>query len=40
MKCPACNGELFPIKAGDVALDICEKGCGGVWFDRMELKKI
>lgn len=39
MKCPACEGSLNECKIGDVALDICQSGCGGVWFDWKELKK-
>jgi Zn-finger nucleic acid-binding protein len=39
MKCPACEGSLQQVKAGDVELDCCTKGCGGVWFDWLELKK-
>lgn len=37
MKCPTCEGTLEELMAGDVHLDICRKGCGGVWFDRDEL---
>jgi len=25
---------------GDVKLDVCRGGCGGVWFDRWELQKL
>ncbi len=39
MKCPACGNELKEITAGDVAVDVCEGGCGGIWFDWFELKK-
>jgi Zn-finger nucleic acid-binding protein len=24
---------------GDVAVDVCKGGCGGIWFDNFELKK-
>ena len=39
MKCPACQNTLTEIKAGDVFVDVCQGGCGGVWFDEFELKK-
>jgi Zn-finger nucleic acid-binding protein len=26
--------------AGNVALDVCRSGCGGVWFDNFELRRI
>lgn len=39
MKCPACGNELKEMTAGDVAVDVCEGGCGGIWFDWFELKK-
>lgn len=41
MNCPACNfGKLKPMMNGDVELDVCEGGCGGIWFDHLELKKM
>ncbi len=40
MKCPACGNELTTSLAGAVAVDVCEGGCGGVWFDNFELRKI
>lgn len=39
MKCPACNNGLTPMQAGEVTVDICKEGCGGIWFDNFELKK-
>jgi len=39
MKCPACSKELQSTTAGDVVVDICAGGCGGVWFDEGELEK-
>lgn len=39
MKCPACNGVLQEMKAGDVFVDVCQGGCGGIWFDNFEIKK-
>ncbi|MBN1590444.1 MAG: zf-TFIIB domain-containing protein [Pirellulales bacterium] len=39
MKCPACAHELRPMEAGSVVVDVCEGGCGGIWFDHFELRK-
>ncbi len=27
------------MEAGGVKVDVCDGGCGGIWFDRLELKK-
>ncbi len=40
MKCPACGRELVEMAAGGVTVDVCKGGCGGVWFDNFELKKV
>jgi len=40
MNCPACDHKLTEIQLGSVAVDVCEHGCGGVWFDGPELKKV
>ena len=40
MNCPACGRALTEVKAGEVALDICQGGCGGAWFDAFELQKL
>lgn len=39
MKCPACENQLQEITVSDIAVDICKGGCGGIWFDNLELKK-
>ena len=39
MKCPACPNALQQISIGDVTVDACKGGCGGIWFDSYELKK-
>ena len=40
MICPACQRELSHLDAGNgVFLDVCQGGCGGVWFDNHELQK-
>jgi hypothetical protein len=28
------------MQAGPITVDVCKAGCGGVWFDRFELKKV
>ncbi|HLA83783.1 MAG TPA: zf-TFIIB domain-containing protein [Thermoguttaceae bacterium] len=39
MKCPACDHELHVMEAGGVVVDVCDGGCGGIWFDHFELRK-
>lgn len=39
MKCPACGRALQTILAGDVSVEVCKGGCGGLWFDNYELSK-
>lgn len=39
MNCPACGRELVAKTVGGVELDICDGGCGGIWFDAFELTK-
>ena len=39
MNCPACAHELTPLSVGDLTVDACEGGCGGIWFDHYELRK-
>ena len=40
MKCPACFNELAPLQVGSVTVDVCQGGCGGIWFDTFELQRI
>ena len=40
MKCPACGHAMTEITVRDVSVDACQGGCGGVWFDWLELKKV
>jgi uncharacterized protein len=40
MDCPACGHALSPRTAGELTVDVCDGGCGGVWFDHYELKKV
>lgn len=39
MKCPACGNQLQEMNVEDIAVNACENGCGGIWFDNFELKK-
>ena len=39
MKCPACLNVLQEMTVGNVTVDVCKGGCGGIWFDNFELKK-
>lgn len=39
MKCIKCEGQLLPVRAGDVEVDQCDS-CHGIWFDSGELAKI
>jgi Zn-finger nucleic acid-binding protein len=39
MKCPACPNQLQQMTVGDVTVDVCKGGCGGIWFDNFEFKK-
>jgi len=38
--CPACGHTMTEKQVGDIQVDVCEGGCGGLWFDWMELKKV
>lgn len=40
MKCPACDHRLIETQVGSVVVDICQGGCGGIWFDAFELKRV
>ncbi|MFC1745338.1 zf-TFIIB domain-containing protein [Candidatus Riflebacteria bacterium] len=40
MRCPACLNALSEVVAGDIMVDACKNGCGGIWFDNFELKKV
>ena len=40
MKCPACFNELTEIQVGNLAVDVCQGGCGGIWFDAFELQQV
>jgi predicted RNA-binding Zn-ribbon protein involved in translation (DUF1610 family) len=38
--CPACGNSLTTRTAGRITVDVCERGCGGIWFDRYELMRV
>jgi Zn-finger nucleic acid-binding protein len=40
MKCPACDHPLKPLQVGQLTVDVCNGGCGGIWFDNFELRKV
>ena len=40
MKCPACFNELTQRQVGTLVVDVCDGGCGGVWFDAFELQQV
>ena len=40
MKCPACERPLTVIQVGTLQVDACVEGCGGIWFDAFELKRV
>ena len=40
MKCPACFNELRTVTVGNLAVDVCHGGCGGIWFDAFELQRV
>lgn len=40
MQCPACFNKLSSLQVGKVAVDVCQGGCGGIWFDAFELQQV
>ena len=40
MDCPVCGRTLGRRTVGGLRVDVCEGGCGGIWFDQFELKKV
>jgi len=39
MQCPACFNKLSQMQIGTLTVDVCEGGCGGIWFDAFELQR-
>lgn len=40
MQCPACSNALRAFETGAITVDVCENGCGGMWFDQLELARL
>jgi Zn-finger nucleic acid-binding protein len=40
MTCPACLRQLTELQVGNVSVDVCQGGCGGIWFDAFELQRV
>ena len=40
MNCLRCKTKMIVLENRSVKIDVCFEGCGGIWFDWMELKKI
>jgi Zn-finger nucleic acid-binding protein len=40
MKCPACNTAMEEVIVENISVDVCKRGCGGLWFDKFELQKV
>lgn len=40
MDCPVCANTLKEVQAGDVLVNACIGGCGGIWFDHLELQQV
>jgi len=48
MECPVCHHRLterhLELPTNDnweeMRVDVCDEGCGGIWFDRFELEKV
>jgi Zn-finger nucleic acid-binding protein len=38
--CPACGRALSTKTVGELDVDVCAGGCGGIWFDNFELQKV
>jgi Zn-finger nucleic acid-binding protein len=40
MNCPRCKSKMNVFENKSVKIDVCNEGCGGIWFDWLELKKM
>ncbi len=40
MQCPRCKNTMTEMNNHDVTIDVCFNGCGGIWFDPYEFKKM
>ena len=39
-RCPACAAQMHPRSFGPVEVDVCDPGCGGLWFARSALATV
>lgn len=40
MNCPVCGKTMVEEDCGGVIVDVCKRGCKGIWFDWLELTKL
>lgn len=40
MECPVCGKSMVEEDFGGVQVDVCSKGCKGIWFDWQELVRL
>ena len=40
MHCPACGNTMTEVDNDGILVDVCKNGCGGLWFDWLEVKKV
>ena len=40
MECSACGNTLEQRTIEGLTVDVCNRGCGGIWFERFELSKV
>jgi Zn-finger nucleic acid-binding protein len=40
MKCPACASNLTEKQIGSICVQLCQAGCGGIWFDTFEVDQV
>ncbi len=40
MKCPACGHYLSEKVVDDLVVNVCDGGCGGIWFDDSDLDDV
>ena len=39
MKCPACGNVLKKLIVAGIEMGVCDGGCAGIWFGRVEFEK-
>ena len=40
MQCPVCENSLAEKTVESITVDVCDGGCGGIWFDNFEFEKV